>query len=161
MKHKSKSSLFITALAVFAAVMALVVPSLYEPVSGKLIMGFSTTFGGTISYNNYPATIGFPVGLFMAWLLLIFAGALAFFFGTGQKSTYFFTFCLFIASLVLYAFTSNFTIADPLVAGGIPGFSACEWCAQVWIMIVLNSIGAIASLVAIFYKPNRRTSKYR
>ena len=166
MKKKSKSALFVTFICLLSVILALFIPSLYiSPLSindkPTLVMGFTTTFGGTISFNGQHPDFGFPVALFIAWLLFIINGLLVYFFGSGQKSTFFFSAILFIVSAVLYGFTAQHTIGNALVAKHIAGIEHATLCAQPFVLITLCFFGFVGCLVGIFYKPNRRTSKYR
>jgi len=125
LKSKSKISLFVTALSVLTMILALALPSLIIPQNGTVVMGFTTTFGGTIKYLSGTTHIGFPTSLFIAWILVFVGGAFAFLLGSKERSAYFFSLLCFVASLICYALTLN-CISNINVAGGISGFASAE-----------------------------------
>ncbi len=160
MKKFTKRSISVATIGFLTAVLALVLPSLYLTKDNSTVMGFITTFGGTIKYNSYDARIGFSVPLFIAWLLPLIGGGISLAFGKNQKSAFFFSMICFIASGILYALTMKYVLSIN-VAGSISGFQSAEMCAQPYVAITLNAIGVIACLFGIFYKPSTRYSRYR
>lgn len=160
MKKFTKRAISVAVIGLLTAVLALVLPSLYLPKDNSVVLGFITTFSGTIKYNNYDARIGFSVPLFFAWLLPLVGGAISLAFGSKQKSAFFFSMICFIASGILYALTLKYVLSIN-VAGSISGFQSVEMCAQPYVAIALNSIAVIACLFGMLYKPSTRYSRYR
>lgn len=160
MKKMTKRTLSVAIIGVLCAILALVLPAIFIPQTKTIVMGFVTTFSGNVNFNGNTVHVGFAFQLFIAWLLPLVATGLAIAFGNNQKSTFFFTMILFIASGILYALSMKYFL-NINVAGSIAGFQTSELCAQPYVLITLNGIGAIASLFGIFYKPSTRYSKYR
>jgi hypothetical protein len=161
MKKNSKLSLAIVGLAVLIAIFTLVLPSLYIEGNSRIIMGFLSSFGGTLkNYNGYDLKIHLSAGGFINFLIPLLIALLTYLVGKSQRSTYFITFCLFITNIVLTLSTKIFFM-NVNIGGAIQGIHSCVLSVGPYVCVVLQSIGAIASLVGLLYKPNSRfTKKY-
>jgi len=159
MKKLSIFQVIILALTVIFTICALVVPSIYVDGQNALVLGFISTFGGSIKISGSNWQVGICWPLFAAFFSAIVGGLLIVFLGKNQKSTYFFAILFFIASGILYGLTKKFFL-NVNVAGSIPGMEASVLCAQPWVNIALLSLEFIVSIVAMVYRPNKRYSRY-
>lgn len=154
-----KLSLAIVALSILIAVCTLVVPSLYLEGNSTIIMGWVTSFGGKLrNYNGLDILVHLSAGGLINFLIPVVIALLAYFFGKSQKSTFFLTLVLFIANIVL-TLCSKISFMNVNVGGAIIGIESCELSVGPYVCVVLQSIGAIISLVGLLYKPSARFNK--
>ena len=159
MKKNSKLSLTIVGLALLIALFTLVLPSLYITGNSRVIMGWVSSFGGTLSnYNGIDINVHLSAGGLINILTPLIIAVLTYFVGKSQKSTYFLTFVLFIANIVLTLSTKIFFM-NVNIGGAIQGIQSCELSVGPYVCVVLQSIGAIVSLVGLLYKPSARFNK--
>jgi hypothetical protein len=155
--RKSKLSLIVFGVSALIVVCSLFLPAFYLPQWQRYIIGFKTIFSGTYNGPYGQVRIGFSWGLFITFLLPVFSALLSYFFGTTQKSTYFFVLCLSIASIVLYFFETKFF--GRLTAGYFSGSAAARLSFAPWTCFGLSCVNVILSLFGLFYKEDTRLSK--
>ena len=156
---KANLSLAIAGLSIIIALFTLVLPSLYFEGNKTVIMGWITSFGGILfNYNGHDILVHLSAGGLINFLIPVVIAALAYFFGNSQRSTYLLTFLLFIANIVLTLSTKIF-FCNVNIGGAISGSESCILFVGPIICVVLQSIGAIASLVGLCYKPSARFNK--
>lgn len=159
MNKKSKVSIIIMGLALIVAILTLVLPSLYIVGNSRVIMGWTTSFGGLLSnYNGSNVNIHLSAGGLINFLTPVVILLLTYFFGNSQKSTYFLTFALFVTNIVLTLSTKIFFM-NVNIGGAIQGTQSCVLSVGPYVCVVLQSIGAIVSLVGLLYKPSARFNK--
>lgn len=161
MNKKSKISLIIMGLAILIALFTLVLPSLYIVGNSRVIMGWTTSFGGILkNYNGVDIKVHLSAGGLINFLIPIVIVLLTYLFGNSQKSTYFLTFVLFVANVILTLFTKT-SLTHINVGGAIQGIESSVLSVGPYVCVVLQAIGTIVSLVGLLYKPNARfTKKY-
>ena len=161
MNKKSKISLIIMGLAILIALFTLVLPSLYIVGNSRIIMGWVTSFGGILkNYNGVDIKVHLSAGGLINFLIPIVIVLLTYLFGNSQKSTYFLTFVLFVANVILTLFTKT-SLTHINVGGAIQGIESSVLSVGPYVCVVLQAIGTIVSLVGLLYKPNARfTKKY-
>lgn len=159
MNKKSKLSLIIMGLAVIIALFTLVLPSLYIVGNSRVIMGWTTSFGGVLkNYNGANINVHLSAGGLINLLTPLIILLLTFLFGNSQKSTYLLTFLLFIANVVLTLSTKIFFM-NVNIGGAIQGTQSCVLSVGPYVCAVLQAVGAIVSLVGLLYKPSARFNK--
>ena len=105
----TKLSLTIVGLSILVALFTLVLPSLYIEGNSTVIMGWTTSFGGTLrNYNGYDVKVHLSAGGLLNFLTPVVIALLTYFVGKSQRSTYFLTFLLFITNIVLTLSTKIF-----------------------------------------------------
>ena len=155
----TKLSLTIVGLSILVALFTLVLPSLYIEGNSTVIMGWTTSFGGTLrNYNGYDVKVHLSAGGLLNFLTPVVIALLTYFVGKSQRSTYFLTFLLFITNIVLTLSTKIFFM-NVNIGGALQGTQSSVLSVGPYACIVLQSIGAIASLVGLLYKPNARFNK--
>lgn len=161
MNKKSKLSLIIMGLAILIALFTLVLPSLYIVGNSRVIMGWTTSFGGVLkNYNGADIKVHLSAGGLINLLTPVVIVLLTYLFGNSQKSTYFLTFALFITNIILTLSTKIFFM-NVNIGGAIQGTQSCVLSVGPYVCVVLQAIGTIVSLVGLLYKPNARfTKKY-
>lgn len=159
MHNKSKLSLAIAGLSLLIAIFTLVLPSIYITGNSTVIMGWITSFGGVLKdYNGSNIHVRLSAGGLITFIIPVVTALLSYFFGKSQKSTYFLTFVLFIANIVLSLSTKIFFM-NVNVGGAIVGIQSAVLSVGPYFCVALASIGAIASLVGLLYKPSARFNK--
>ena len=159
MNRKTKLSLIIVGLALVIALFTLVLPSLYIEGNRRVIMGWITSFGGTLrNYNGVNVKVHLSAGGLINFLIPVLIALLTYFVGKSQKSTYFLTFVLFIANIVL-TLATKISFMHVNVGGAIQGTQSCVLSVGPYVCVVLQSIGAILSLAGLLYKPSSRFNK--
>ena len=161
MKKNTNLSLIIVGLALLTALFTLVLPSLFIEANSKVVMGWIVSFGGTLrNYNGVDLTIHLSAGGLINFLIPVVIAALTYFVGKSQRSTYFLTFLLFIANIVLTLTVKSYFMKD-VIGGAVPGMESSVLSVGPYVCLSLQTIGAIASLVGLLYKPSSRfTKKY-
>ena len=159
MNRKSNLSLIIVALALVIALFTLVLPSLYIVGNQRVIMGWITSFGGTLrNYNGVNLKVHLSAGGLINFIIPVVIALLTHFVGKSQKSTYFLTFVLFLANIIL-TLSTKISFMNVNIGGAIQGTQSCVLFVGPYTCVVLQSIGAIVSLVGLLYKPNARFNK--
>ena len=159
MNKKTNLSLIIVALAVIIALFTLVLPSLYIVGNKRVIMGWITSFGGTLrNYNGVDLKVHLSAGGLINFIIPVVIALLTYFVGKSQKSTFFLTFVLFIANIIL-TLSTKISFMNVNIGGAIQGTQSCVLFVGPYTCVVLQSIGAIVSLVGLLYKPNARFNK--
>ena len=159
MNKNTKLSLAIVGLSILIAIFTLVLPTLYIEGNSRVIMGWITSFGGTLrNYNGINLQIHLSAGGLINFLTPVIIALLTYFVGKSQKSTYFLTFVLFIVNIVLTLSTKIFFM-NVNVGGAIQGTQSCVISVGPYVCVALQSIGAIASLFGLLYKPSARFNK--
>ena len=101
MNKNTKLSLAIVGLSILIAIFTLVLPTLYIEGNSRVIMGWITSFGGTLrNYNGINLQIHLSAGGLINFLTPVIIALLTYFVGKSQKSTYFLTFLLFIVNII-------------------------------------------------------------
>ena len=159
MHNKSKLSLAIAGLSILIAIFTLVLPSIYIEANSRVIMGWISTFGGVIKdYNGSNIHVSLSAGGLINFIIPLVTAVLAYFFGKSQKSTYFLTFVLYIANIIL-SLSQKIYFMNVNVGGAIIGVQSSLLSVGPYVCVVLASIGVIVSLVGLLYKPNARFNK--
>lgn len=159
MSKKLNLSVAIAGLSILIAIFTLVLPSLYIEGNSYVVMGWITSFGGTLrNYSGSNIHVGLSVGGLINFIIPVVTALLAYFFGKSQKSIYFLTLCFFIANIVLTLSTKIYFM-NVNVGGSILGAQSSVLSVGPYVCVILQSVGIITSLVGLFYKPNARFNK--
>lgn len=159
MRKNSKLSIIIVGIALLIALFTLVLPSIYIVGNSRVIMGWITSFGGTLrNYNGANIKVHLSAGGLINFIIPLLVAVLTYFVGKSQRSTYFITFLLFVANIILSLSTKIFFM-NVNIGGAIQGTQSCVLSVGPYVCVVLASIGAIASLVGLCYKPSARLNK--
>lgn len=156
MKKVSKTILIIMALAAASMLFYFLLPTFWIPQHNIAIMGWTSIFGGVLKNYNGGASVHYSVGnivtLFLPLITILFA-----YVGRNQRSTFFFTFCLCVASCVLFGLSRKFFLNS--FNTGIYGIHSAVLFVGPYFSIVISALGACVSLFGLFYKPNARLSR--
>ncbi len=159
MKTKySRISLMIMGLSLLSAIFFLLVPTVYIVQQNKAVMGYTTVFGGHCwNFSSTNSTVYFhpSTGGIVTFCLAIASLPIIALFGKNNKSPYFFSFALNAAVFVLCFFQASFFIGVNRDVYRLPVTYSVNFVGA-YLVMVTSFLGGAASLVGLFYKPNKR-----
>lgn len=152
MKKVSKSVLIVIGLSLLSSILYIILPALWNEVHKSAIIGFKAIFGGNIKYNDGSAFVS--VGNIFAFALPLVAALIAYA-GKNQRSTFFFTLVINIASIILFASTKKFFLQSNYMSG----METLNLFVGPIVCIILSSLCSFVSIFGLVYKPDARLSR--
>ncbi len=159
MKTKySRISLMIMGLSLLSAIFFLLVPTVYIVQQNKVVMGYTTVFGGhCLNFSTTGNTVYFSpnTGSIVTFCLSLASLIVVGLFGKENKSPYFFSFCFNVAVFILCFFQATFFVGMNGTVNRLPVTYSVNFVGA-YLVMVTSFLGGVISLVGLFYKPNKR-----